>query len=142
MKNKKLKKILAWTIGTFFFLVAVLAVHIYIVTRPGKADAQTRVMARVDIKQAVSQDDANKYTTWFYQQKGVDHVLCNAKTDILVFTFAPLSANANNIIADFRSTFHISALRYMPSASEMASGCPVAATSFTYKAAKFFQNIF
>jgi len=61
----------------FLFLVLVLAVHIYWVTRPKAPDANTKIMARIDIKQPITQADADKITTWLYQQKGIDHVLVN-----------------------------------------------------------------
>jgi hypothetical protein len=125
MKNKRLKKIAAYTGGTILFLALALAVHIYIVTRPGKPTERTRIMARVDIKQTTTPDDANKYVAWFYQQKGVAHVFCNPKSDILVFSFSPLQANANAIINNFKTDFHVQAVRFMPSAGSLAGSCPM-----------------
>lgn len=100
-------------------------------------------MARIDIKQPVTQYDANKITAWLYQQNGVDHVLCNPKSEIVVFTFSPLKANANDIAKNFKTALnYANATRYMPSVEELQKSCPVAATSFSYKAYKFIKNIF
>lgn len=103
----------------------VLAVHIYQVTRPQITDAERIVMARVDFQQDISPDDANKITEWLYANKGVHHVLCNAETNIAVFTFYPAQTDANNIIADLKKVGNYKAERYLPSATAMKSGCPV-----------------
>ncbi len=103
----------------------VLAVHIYQVTRPQITDAERIVMARVDFQQDISADDATKITEWLYANKGIHHVLCNAETNIAVFTFYPAQADANNIIADLKKAGNYKAERYLPSAAAMKSGCPV-----------------
>jgi hypothetical protein len=143
MKKGLLKKILLSTSGVFFLLVAVLAIHIYIVTRPKAPTANTRIMARIDIKQPISQGDADKITTWLYQQKGIDHVLCNPKTEIVVFTFFPIKTTGDQIVKDFKSSFSYNkAQRYIPTEEELKGGCPVASTSFAYKTYNFFKRIF
>jgi len=143
MKRNRIKKILLWSGGIFLFLVMVLAVHIYVVTRPKPATEKTRIMARIDIKQPISQEESNKITEWLYQQQGVDHVLCNQKSNIVVFTFSPLKANANQIASDFKTVLNYpNAKRYVPTEAEIQGGCPVASTSFTYKMYKAVKNIF
>ena len=130
--KKKITKILLYSLGTFLFLFVVLAVHIYFVYRPAP-DASTRVMARIDIKQQINQDQANKITAWLYQQKGIDHVLVNPKTNIVIFTFFPVKTNGDAIVKNFKSNFNLSAERFMPGDLQIKSGCPMAASSFTYK---------
>jgi hypothetical protein len=143
MNKGLLKKILLSTLGVFFLFVAVLATHIYIVTRPKAPTANTRMMARIDIKQPITQNEANNITTWLYQQKGIDHVLCNPKSDIVVFTFFPMKTTGDQIVKDFKSSFNYSkAQRYIPTEAELKGGCPVASTSFAYKTYNFFKNIF
>lgn len=66
--KSKLKKIIVWSVSITAFLAIVLAIHIYVVTRP-KVDEQTIVMARIDIKQPINQDDATRIARWLYQQK-------------------------------------------------------------------------
>jgi hypothetical protein len=141
MKSKPIKKILIWTVSVTMFLIAVLAVHIYIVTRP-KIDPYTREMARIDIKQDINQGDANKIATWLYQQKGIDHVLVNPQTDIVVFTFYPYKTTAAQITSDFKSNFGYKAQRFIPTQDELMSSCPVAGSSVTYKVYNFFKHIF
>jgi hypothetical protein len=142
MKKRSIKRFLAGTGIVLLFLVMVLAVHIYIVTRPKAPDANTRIMARIDIKQDITADDASKITAWLYQQKGVDHVLCNPQSDIVVFTFFPIKTSANQIVKDFKSSLPYKAERYIPSEADMKSGCPVASTSFSYKVYSFIKHTF
>ncbi len=145
-KHRAMTKITFKTIATAvasvtLVLTIVLCVHIYIVTRPGKAAEEPRVMARIDFKQDISQEDADKIAAWLYAQKGVDHVLCNAGSNIAVFTFSPKLNDANVIVADLKSATSYKAERFMPSEQEMMAGCPVAAGSITSRVYNFFKSI-
>ncbi len=143
MKKGLLRKILLSSLAVFFLLVGVLAVHIYIVTRPKAPGPNTRVMARIDIRQPVSQQESDKITAWLYQQKGVDHVMVNPKTEIVVFTFFPVKADANTIVKNFKSTLNYSnAKRYIPTEAELKGGCPAAPNSIKYKLYSSFKNFF
>ncbi len=142
MLKRKWKRI-AITAGSVLVLgIVVLAFHIWWVMRP-RVDATTRIMARIDIHQPICPADADRITAWLYKQKGVDHVLVNAKADIAIFTYSPLQNNANVITRQFRQDLaYGNAVRIVPSESEMAMGCPVAASSFAYKAYKVMTHIF
>jgi hypothetical protein len=111
------------------------------VTKSKAPDTQTRIMARIDIKKQISKTDAEQITAWMYQQKGIDHVLCNAESDILVFTYSPLQTNADKVLTDFRSGFHLPAYRIVPTAEEMKGGCPVSSQSISYKAYSLIKKI-
>lgn len=142
MKKRNIKKLVLGTLGITLLLVVVLAVHIYMVTRPKPATASTVAMARIDFKQTINDADASKVAQWLYQQKGVDHVLINAQTKIGVFTFYPVKANATTIINNLQSNLHYSVQRYIPTAEEMKGGCPVASNSLAYKFSSFIQKVF
>ncbi len=138
--KKKIIKTLLYTFGTLLFLVLVLAVHIYYVYRPS-ASQYTRVMARIDIKQPITPADANQITSFMAHEKGIDHVLVNPQTSIVVFTFFPLKNSGNQIVSDFKAHFPYKADRFMPTADNLKHSCPVAASSSTYKIYKFIANI-
>lgn len=138
--KKTIKKTLLYGGGTFLFLVLVLAVHIYFVYRPAP-DANTRVMARIDVKQQLTQDDANNITTWLYHQKGIDHVLVNPQTNIVIFTFYPVKTTGNQIVDNFKSNFSFKAERIVANEENLKSSCPVAASSYTYKFYKLITKI-
>lgn len=129
-------------LSIFVGLVLVLGVHIYMVTRPKAPDAHTQIMARIDIKENISKEQADKIAAWMNQQNGIDHVFINAATRIVVFSFYPVKTSASKLVHDFKASFNIPADRYMPSEEEMKNGCPVASTSSTYKAVTFFKRIF
>ena len=142
MQKRTWKRIALAVLGVFVLGVVVLAIHIYVVTRP-RVDADTRVMVRIDLRQDIGQADADRITAWLYQQRGVDHVLVNPQSDIAIFTFAPVVNDANRIVGDFRAqTSYKQARRYMPTEKEMQGGCPVAATSVAYKVSRFIQKLF
>ncbi len=142
MKKTSVEKILVWSVSTVLLLTAILSVHIYIVTRPKISDAKAIAMARIDFKQDIKQADAEKITSWLYQQNGVDHVLCNEKTNIAVFSFYPAKANASDIVTKLKTNFNYKAERFVPAEGQIAAGCPVLPVSFTSKVQHFFSNIF
>ncbi|HVU58349.1 MAG TPA: hypothetical protein VHD83_24980 [Puia sp.] len=119
------KKIVLWTVSIFCVLASALAIHIYIVTRPKPVDAHTRAMARIDIRQSITQADADRITTWLYRQKGVDRVLVNPVSSIVVFTFFPIKTNASQVVSDFRTDLPYKAQRFLPTEAAVRSGCPL-----------------
>ncbi len=141
MKKRTVKRIALTVLSVFVFLVAILAVHIYVVMRP-RADASTRIMARMDIRQPIDRQDADKITAWLYRQKGVDHVMVNPQTEIAIFTFAPVKTDADRIVRDFNASLPYKAKRFLPTQQQMMSGCPVATNSFAFAAYHFMKRIF
>jgi hypothetical protein len=141
MKRKTIKKILLYTFSVFTLLLLVLAVHIYLVYRPKAPDAYTKIMARIDIKQQITQTDANKISAWMFHQKGIDHVLVNPQTNIVVFTFFPIKTSGNQIVNNFKEQFHYKAERFMPTTADLKNSCPAAASSITYKIYKIITQI-
>ncbi len=140
MKNEKGKKLFKRIMTVFGILTLVLAVHIYWVTRPKAPDPHTIVMARIDIKNSLNQDDANKIKTWLYQQKGVDHVVVNPKTQIAIFTFYPAKASGDEIVNKFQTSFNYDAKRYVPTKEEIANGCPALPPGVTQKISAFIKH--
>ena len=141
MKGKLIKRILIGTTATLLLLVAVLAIHIYVVTKP-RVDANTVAMARIDIKQSINDVEAGGIEKWLGEQTGVQHVVLNRQNNILLFTFYPVKASADQLAENLKTTFNINADRFMPSAEQMASGCPAMAHTFSGKVYSFFTHIF
>ena len=122
-------------------LILVLAIHIYLVTRPKAPDANTRIMARIDIKKDITSLEAAQITAWMYQQKGIDHVLCSPESAILVFTYSPLMINADKLTENFSTNFHLPVNRILATKEDMKNGCPVSTNSIGYKALSFVKKI-
>jgi hypothetical protein len=140
MKKKLIRKIIYWSGGIFLLLFAVLLVHIYMVTRPKAPDASTRIMARIDIRQDINANQADSIKAWLYQQKGIDHVLCNPQSDIVVFTYAPVQTNAELILYKLQTAFSLPAQRVTATAEEISKGCPVSANSTTYRVMNYLKK--
>lgn len=143
MKKKTIKRILIGAGGVCIMLIAVLAVHIYIALQPQKITPGLREMARIDVHQPITADDAKAITTWLYREKGVDHVLVNPRTQKVIFTYFPYQNSAQQITRDFKTSLSYNADQFMPTEDQMSSGgCPVAAVDFTLKVRRFFRGIF
>ena len=139
--KKNLKKILLWSVSTFLLLFVILCVHIYLVYKPKASDKNTRVMARIDIKQTINQNEANKIASWMLHQNGVDHVLVNPQSSIVIFTFFPIKTNGNTITQNFKSTFNLNAVRFMPSEQDLKKSCPMSASSFSLKIYQIISHL-
>ena len=143
MKGKLIKKVAISAGIISLLLVAVLGVHIYVVTRPKPVDPTLVAMARIDIKQPIDQTDADKIVSYLDAQPGVSHVLVNPKTDIVVFTFYPTRTTANQIVQNFKSAFDYKAERYVPAKSDIHGACPMGygggSTSFLSKVFSLFK---
>jgi hypothetical protein len=136
------KKVWVSIAGISALLIATLVVHIYIVTRPKPINQNLLALARIDVKNNITASDSIKITTWLYGKNGVNHVLCNPASRITVFTYFPAKTSADLIVASFKKELPFQAERFIPSASQMQSGCPVSSTSFSYKAYRFFNHLF
>jgi hypothetical protein len=141
MKKNTFKKILVYTLSGILLLVIVLCVHIYMVYRPKAPTAFSRVMARIDIKQPITDADAGKIKIFMAHEKGVDHYLVNPETSIVVFTFMPIKTTGNRVVDDFKANFSFKANRFVPTTNDLKSSCPVAASSYTYKVYQFISQI-
>jgi hypothetical protein len=98
-------------------------------------------MARIDINQSINNDDVKQIKAWLYRQKGVDHVLVNPDTRIVVFTFYPAKVSGNAIAKRFNTDLPYKCQRFMPSETDLRSGCPVAGSSFYFKVYKLIDHI-
>jgi len=136
-----IKKIAIYSVSSLLILFLVLCVHIYFAYKPKPADKNTRVMARIDIKQSIDQNEAKKITTWMTHQKGVEHVLVNPQTSIVIFTFFPIKTSGNEIANNFKQAFDLKADRFIPTEKDLKQSCPMAANSYTYKIYKLISQI-
>jgi len=144
MKNKLVKKAAISSGIIFLVLVAVLGVHIYVVTRPHPIDPRAVAMARIDIKQPIDKADADKIVSYLDAQPGVSHVLVNPQTDIVVFSFFPARASADQIVRNFKAAMDYKAERFVPTRSELRGACPMgfdggSSPSFISKVLHFFN---
>ena len=113
--------------GSIFLLLAtVLAVHIYLVTRPKAVDANMFAMARIDFKQDINQEDVVKITNWFNKQTGIQQFKCSPENKNAVFTFFPSKVDATKTVETFAKEMHYNAVRFLPTKADLMKGCPMA----------------
>ena len=139
MSGKFFLKALGGALSVLVVLVMILGIHIYMVTKP-KADAKTVAMARIDIKQHIEEDDASAIEKWLSEQEGVQRVVLNRETNMIVFTFYPVKVSADQLAENLKYIFGIDATRYKPSAEQMASGCPAMSGTVTGKVFSFLKH--
>ena len=137
-----IKRILIGLGVLVFILSAVLAVHIYIVTRPKPLDPKTLVLARVDFPEKISRETKNQIMTFLYSQQSVDHVLINEESYSALFSFYPARVNGNALVMAMNRVIGTNGSRYLPTEKEMMEGCPMNQESFAMKAYKGFARIF
>ena len=142
MNNTRNKKLFKRILIVFGILTVVLAIHIYWVTRPQPISPNKIVMARIDIKNPLNQKDADKIQTWLYQQKGVNHVLVNPKSQIAIFTFYPAKVSGDQIVHNFQTSFNYDAKRFVPTQQELDNSCPALPTSVTQEISSFVKHTF
>lgn len=141
MNNKK-RKILNGVLIAFGLLAVVLSVHIYLVTRPKPDNPYKLVMARLDIKNNLSQKEANQIQAWLYNQEGVQNALVNPQSRIAIFTFYPAKVSGDQIVNRFATALPFSAKRYVPTKEEMESGCPAMSGSLSQRFNAYIKNTF
>lgn len=141
MKTTTIKRILIGGTALFVLLSIILVVHIYIVTRPKVADEQTKAMARIDVKNEITKAQAENIASWLNKQHGIDHVLCNASSQLVVFTYFPTKVNADQLTEAFKTQFQLNAVRYQPTEEELLKGCPIS-NKTTNKLYQFFKETF
>ena len=142
MEYKKGEKLFKRIMIGFAAMVVVLVIHIFWVTRTRAPNPDKIVMARIDIKNPLNDEDAGKIQTWLYQQKGVNHVLVNPKSQIAVFTYHPAIVSGDQIVQNFQTSFHYDAKRFVPTEEELKNGCPVLPPTITERISAFVKNTF
>jgi len=141
MKKKKFLKIIGIGLASLMALTLILLIHIYSVYKPKAPNAYSKVMARIDIDDSLNQAKVSGMETWFYRQKGIDHVLVNPENRLVIFTFFPLKTSGNRIVENFKSHFKLKAHRFLPNAEDLKKSCPVSG-SFGFKIYQTISQVF
>lgn len=142
MKKLTVKKKALISTSFLAILGMLLIIHIYVVSRPKAPTADTRIMARIDFTGTLDSSHGNAITEWLYKQKGVDHVLYNASSKILVYTFCPVDNNALAIYTGIQHSFSAyQPVRVLPSQEEIEGGCPITSGKTAASVFNFFKRL-
>jgi hypothetical protein len=140
MKSKIIKtaSIIA---GVFFALVIILAVHIYMVTRPKSTNMIQ--LSRLDFKQTIDSAEANKITGFVGHLPGVQKAYFNPADSVLIYGYIVGKQNSTTVYDDLMAYGHYKAVKFVVDPAMVAKGCPVFdKSSFTYRISAFLSKIF
>lgn len=141
MTKKTRRNVIRGVLITASLLVLVLVVHIYLV-RKSPVNPDKVVMARLDIEQKITAQNANQIHTWLYNQKGVQNVLVNPTSKIAIFTYYPSKVSGESIVSNFKKALPFAIKQYIPSQKEMESGCPAIGGGIFKTVGFYIKNTF
>jgi hypothetical protein len=137
------KKFIIGVIGIFAFLVLVLAVHIYQVSRPKEGRIPNIAMSRIDFPKGIDSLGAVMIQTHFSKLEGIKDLRINADSGHVVCLYDNKIWQASDLVDKINFNFSLSAELYRPSADMLSQSCPVIdKSSLTYKLGTFFQKSF
>src|SRR4051812_27736753 len=100
MKKNKLVKIAAWTGSVCTVLVAILFIHIYMVTHKPKADYDKRQLSRIDFKQPVDSAEANNIRAFVAGLHDVNSTYFNVPGGILIYSYTVGKQTSENVFKE------------------------------------------
>lgn len=124
MQNKTIKKALK-IFGVVLVVFSIAsAVHVYQIKQGKKPNENTISMARLNMKHAISATDVAKISAWLKQQKGVQAIMYNKEFNNFVFSYAPVEANVQNLVASLNASTPYKVQQFIPTKAQMQTGCP------------------
>lgn len=137
------KKLIIGVIGIFAFMVVVLAVHIYQVTRPKEGTIPTIALSRIDFPRGIDSLKAASIKTDFSKLDGINDLRLNIESGHIVFLYNTKIWQPADLVEEINLQYSISAELFKPSAEMLAQSCPaIDKKSITYKLGSFFQKSF
>jgi hypothetical protein len=143
MKKGKFLKLLIWSGSAFLVFIAVLVTHIYLVTRISKnQDERVRQLSRIDFKQNIDTQEADKIRAFVNGLSGVENSYFNLDNDILVYSYLVEKQNSFNVYNKLIAFGNYKAVRYVVNETNAQSGCPIGTdkTSISYKIAAYISK--
>lgn len=134
------KKILLWGSGVFLLLVAVLFIHIWMVTGNKKQDQRKRQLARIDILQPIDSLQLSELRGRISSQNGVRTTMYTEKENAMIYELDPSVQTTDQVYKAAAST-GIALKKFTISKDKATKGCPVMDDrSFTYRLGKMFES--
>lgn len=144
MKKGKFLKLFIWSGSSLLVLSAILVIHIYLVTRVGKnQDERVRQLSRIDFKQNIDAQEANKIRSFVNGLSGVENSYFNLDNDILVYSYLVGKQNSFNVYNKLVAFGNYKAVRYVVNETNAKSGCPIGTdkTSISYKLSAYISKL-
>lgn len=144
MKKKTILKIAAWTASVFVILLAVLVIHIYMVTSKPKDNLPLSQLSRIDFKQPLSQAQSDEIKGYVASLEGVESTYFNQQNGILVYTYQVGKQTSANVFEQLMKHGSYKAERYIVTEAMLQNGCPMGAgkNTFTGHLTRYISNMF
>lgn len=137
------KKLIIGVIGIFAFMVVVLAVHIYQVTRPKEGKIPSIALSRIDFPNGLDSLEARAIEMNLSNVEGINTVKVNIPMGHMVALYDTKKITASDLVDKVNNNYSKSAELFRPSAEMLAQSCPaIDKKSLTYKLGSFFQKSF
>jgi hypothetical protein len=137
------KKIIIGIIGIFSFLVVVLTVHIYQVTRPKEGRIPSIALSRIDFPQGIDSLEAVSIKNYFSELEGISDFRQNIESGYIICLYDTKVWQSQELVEKINLHYSLSAVLYKPSAEMLAQSCPVIdKNSLTSKLGTFLQKSF
>ncbi|WP_373494115.1 heavy metal-associated domain-containing protein [Aquiflexum sp.] len=137
------KKIVFGLICFFTFLVAVLAVHIYMVTKPKAGAISSLTLSRIDFPERFDSLQGVAIKEHIAKMEGVKDVRVNFSNSHIICLYDRKEFSGSDLVDRINFHFSESAQLFQPSEEMLAQSCPaIDKNSITYKLGAFFQKSF
>jgi len=120
-----LKKIFFTALSIVALLGGVLAYHIYQVTRKPAGHLANVQLARMDLGMPIDHEGALELKRAVLQMEGVKHCYVNAEAGIVTYGYDRSEQTQDHVVEQVRSKTSIPVERFVVSADDLSSGCPI-----------------
>lgn len=143
MTKKFWKRLLIGVGSTFLLLVAVLFVHIWMVTRPKPGDDQrVRQLARIDFQQELTPKVRAELVKDFKAMEGTRTFRFNPDEKAMVYEIDPEIQSTEAVYQNLVVSNDFKAKKYAVPVAMKSGGCPaIDKNSFTYRLGKMFEGM-
>lgn len=137
------KRIVFGLVCFFMFLVAVLAVHIYMVTKPKVGSISSLTLSRIDFPEKFDSLDGISIKEHLAKIEGIKDVRVNFSSSHIVCLYDRKEFSGSELVNMINFHFSQSAELFQPSEEMLSQSCPaIDKNSLTYKLGEFFQKSF
>jgi hypothetical protein len=138
-----IKKILITVTAVFLCLVSILAVHIYLVTRPKPGAITSLSMGRVDFESPLDSLEASSIVSKVRQLDGIKDVRMNSAAGHMICLYDRKSWSGDELTSWIVDEFSVQASFFRPTEEMLSQSCPaIDKSSLTYRLGAFFQEKF
>lgn len=138
-----IKRILIGLVAFFLLMVATLAVHIYLVTRPSEGAITSISMGRIDISESLEPEQVEGILTKVKLLDGVKDVRVNQAAGHVICLYDRKYWSGDELTNWIADEFTVSASFFRPTEEMLSQSCPaIDKNTLTYKLGAFFQRVF